>query len=164
MSALSRRLEKEKVREHKCKESMIVHHWFGESSSDAISDLSGGEGDDWDIVNREGRNQDRRRRTKERKERKTQEVAGKARKMVGLGPITDAEIEHHMKTTKDYSKAKNWAVKEHLAKNYMYNQQELDELQILETKRTNRDDVVYIAVRDERDIKGHIPKKGRMQE
>ena len=35
--------------------------------------------------------------------------------------------------------AKVWAVKSHLAEQYKYNQEELDELVILETKRTNKD-------------------------
>ena len=48
---------------------------------------------------------------------------------------------------------KKWAVKAHLADFYEYDQRKLDELNILETKITNKDEVVYIAVEKERDIK-----------
>ena len=58
-----------------------------------MSSASGEEGEDWNTMDREGRNRDRRRRTRERREMKTIEVAGKARRMVGLGPIMDQDIE-----------------------------------------------------------------------
>ena len=145
--------------EHHCKVQKTIHHWFGESSSEQISDSSEEDGRDWNTVDREGRNKIRRKRTKERKERKTVEVAGKARRMVGLGPISDKDIEKQMKCTKDNNQAKCWAVKEHLATNYDYNQAELDELKILETKRTNRDEIIYIAVGTEREIKDIYQRK-----
>ena len=139
--------------EHQCKGQKTYHHWFGESSSEEPSESSEEEGSNWNTVDREGRNKLRRKRTRERRERKTIEVAGKARRMVGLGPISDKAIESQMKKTKDYNQAKCWAVKEHLAANYDYNQAELDELKILETKCTNRDEIIYIAAETERDIK-----------
>ena len=49
-------------------------------------------------------------------------------------------------------RAKVSAVKAHLAYHYEYNQEELDSLTIIKTKRTNKDDIVYIAVEDVRDI------------
>ena len=57
-----------------------------------------------------------------------------------------------MKKTGDYEKAKRWAVKQHLAYHYRYNQRELDKLNILETKRMRKDDIIYIAVDNVRDI------------
>ena len=64
-----------------------------------------------------------------------------------------------MKKTRNYSQAKTWAVKAHLAQHYCYNQQELDALDILETKRTNKDDIVYIATANEMDIKDIYSRK-----
>ena len=65
--------------------------------------------------------------------------------MAGIGPITDLEIELQRKRTGNYEKAKDWAAKAHLARYYRYNQEELDTLIILETKRTNRDEIMYIV-------------------
>ena len=93
------------------------------------------------------------RRRKERGEKKISELTSRARRMAGLGPITDLEIQQPRKRMGNYETAKVWAVKAHLANHYRYNQEELDSLAILETKRTNKDEIIYIATEDECDIK-----------
>ena len=144
---------------HKCKQDKInkIHHWFGNSSDEESSD-SGIE-ESWNIVDRESRNLARRKRSQDRKYRQKAELALKARRMAGLGPISDHDIEVQMKKTRNYSQAKTWAVKAHLAQHYRYNQQELDALDILETKHTNKDDIVYIATANEMDIKDIYSRK-----
>ena len=106
----------------------------------------------WTRIDRENRNNEKKRKMRERKERKKEEITLKAKRMAGIGPITDLEIEQQRKRTGSYEKAKDWAAKAHLARHYRYNQEELDTLTILETKRTNRDEIMYIAVADEKDI------------
>ena len=92
-----------------------------------------------------------RNRRLRRKERKT-EVARKARNMAGLGPIVDEEIDMHIEAAGGYENAKIWAVKSHLERHYRYNQQQLNVLRILETKRAKKGDIIYVAVENERDI------------
>ena len=57
-----------------------------------------------------------------------------------------------MRGAGSYKNAKIWAVKSHLTTHYKYNQQELDILSIVETKRARRGDLIYVAVTDNRDI------------
>ena len=154
--------EVEEVRNtHNCRKTNMnrVHHWFGDTSEEDRLDSLSQEEANWDKVDREGKNQDRRRRTRERRERKSVKIAGKARRMAGLGPITDCEIETQRRWAGNYETTKIWAVKAHLAANYQYNQEELDKLDIVETKRMNKDDIVYIAVRNERDIRDIYHRK-----
>ena len=87
----------------------------------------------------------------------------KARRMAGLGPITEQDICFQMDKTKDYSRAKKWAVKAHLAHYYRYSQDELDTLELLETKRALKDNIIYIAVSSERDIKDIYARKAEMR-
>ena len=140
---------------HRCKMNKIekVHHWFGDSSSEESSGESNTEEDNWDTVDRKRKNNEKKRTTKERRDRKTAEVAMKAKRMAGVGPITYQEIDDQNKVNNNYELAKVYAVKAHLAEKYRYNQKELDELNILETKRTNKDNIIYIAVNNERDIR-----------
>ena len=148
---------------HECKKDRIVqmHHWFGDSSSEE----SGNEEpeDNWSRVDREGKNLARRRRAQDRTNRKMQDLSLKARQMAGIGPIKETDINIHMRSTRNYSLAKIYAVKSHLAKHYRYNQEELDRLEILETKRNIKDDIIYIAVADERDIKDIYSRKAEVR-
>ena len=157
---------------HKCRKSKTekVHHWFGESASEessSESDTGSSEYDEneenWSKIERNKKKYERRKRSRDRKEKKMAEVASKARRMAGVGPITDHEIDLQRKKTKNYEMAKVWAVKSHLADKYEYNQEELDELVILETKRTNKDNIVYIAVEEERDIRDIYYRKAECQ-
>ena len=148
---------------HKCKNvsNKQFQHWFGDSSEEESGNETS-ENEEWNVVERENRNKLKRRRRKERQDRKISEVASKARRMAGIGPITDKEIDIQRKKTGNYETAKVWAVKSHLTNHYQYNQEELDALTIQETKRTNKDDIIYIAVQDEREIKKIYIEKSRM--
>ena len=140
-------------KEHECTKKKVgrIHHWFGSSSSEE----SGVDEDEepWSTVEKEKRNKVRKIRTKEKMDMKKKELTLKARRMAGVGPITSQELEEQRKRTNSYSQAKIWAIKAHLARHYRYNQQELDELEILETKRNVKDDIIYLAVANEDDIR-----------
>ena len=144
---------------HVCQQDKVkkIHHWFGDSTDDETSDDSTDE--NWTTIDREKRNYDRKRKSQDRKHRKKAELILKAKRMAGIGPITNQDIELQSNRTRNYSQAKSWAVKAHLAQHYHYNQSELDALEILETKRTNRDDIVYIATANKMDIKDIYSRK-----
>ena len=133
-----------------------IHHWFGTSSNDESEDR---DDDEWKTVGREQRNESRKRRRRERNEKMKLDLTMKARRMAGLGPISSQDVEKQRKKTKDYNVAKVWAVKAHLASQYKYNQEELDALDILETKCNSKDDIIYIATASERDIKDIYSRK-----
>ena len=148
---------------HKCRNerTKAINHWFGESLEEETGTDSDSDNleNNWNTIDREGKNLERKRRTKERRTKKMAEIARKARCMAGLGLISDLEIEMQYKITNDYEKAKKWAVKSHLAKQYSYNQEELDTINIIETKRTHKYNIVYVVVENERDIRDMYYRK-----
>ena len=79
--------------------------------------------------------------------------------MAGIGPISSQEIDRQRLKSTNYEQAKSWAVKAHLEKHYRYDAEELRNLQILETKRNAKEEIIYIAVADERDIKDIYSRK-----
>ena len=149
--------------EHQCKQTRIdkMHHWFGDSSSED-SDNEENMGN-WSKVDREGRRLLRQKRSIDKRNRKIAELSLKARQMAGIGPITEADIYYYMRDSKDYTKAKIHAVKAHLYKHYRYNNEELKDLNILETKRNSKDNIIYIALADERDVKDIYARKAEVR-
>ena len=119
-------------------------HWFGDCEDPETEESSEedekAEIEEWERIERRKKNQGKRRRARERKQRKREEIANRAQRMVGLGPIRDEEIAKHMEKTNYYETAKVWAIKEHLAVNYRYNQAELDRIKIMETKISSKGD------------------------
>ena len=152
--------------EHQCKQNKQskIHHWFGQSSEEETSESEDEDKDKWTKVEREARNKLKMKKKKYKIKKQKAEVARKARSMVRIGPITDQEIEIQRLRTKDYETAKQWAIKAHLADKYSYNQQELDELNILETKRTNREEIVYFAVEKEAEIRDIYYRKAECRQ
>ena len=152
---------------HRCKNDIAkdVHHWFGESGTEESSDddLENPNNENWSTVDREMKRQEKRRKRRDRDNRRIELITMKARRMAGLGPITEHDINFQMDKTRDYSRAKKWAVKAHLAHYYRYSQDELDSLEILETKRALKDNIIYIALGKERDVKDIYARKAEMR-
>ena len=63
--------------------------------------------------------------------------------MAGIGPISTQDIIKPISATNENEKSKILAIKEHLAKYYKYDEEELEEIDIVKTKGDN---VVYFAV------------------
>ena len=152
-----------KTAEHQCKQDRVnkIHHWFGTSSSEESGDDD--TDDDWSRVDREGRNLVRRKRSQDKLHKKMAEISLKARQMAGIGPINENDINVHMRKNRNYSQAKIQAVKTHLKNHYRYNQEELENIEILETKRNVKDNIVYIAVSNERDVKDIYSRKAEVR-
>ena len=133
----ARRLEEEKrTRRHvKCDKDKIdvVKHWFGDCDDDSSSSEDDDEEEsadiseeNWNKIDRIKKNKQRRRRSKEKKRIKRTEVLDKAQRMIGIGPITDSDIEDAFENdSEDYEAAKTRAAKIHLAKSYEYTDREL---------------------------------------
>ena len=140
------RSSREPRKVHECKTAKVtrIHHWFGESSGEESSEESGEE--NWTRVDRETKNKMKRKKLIARDNKKKEEITLKVRRMAGLGPITEEDIDLQRQRTGSYETAKTWAVKDHLARHYRYNNEELDTLEILETKRAAKGDIIYIAV------------------
>ena len=156
--ANGQRAARQREKEHNCKKLKVskIHHWFGSSSSE---DTENEQDENWSKVEREQDNLNKKKRRKERLENKKAELTIKARRMAGIGPISSQEIDRQKLKTRNYEQAKSWAVKAHLEKHYRYDLEELKNLEILETKRNAKEEIIYIAVADERDIKDIYSRK-----
>ena len=113
---------------HTCRNAVKVQfrHWFRES--DESSEESTKDYEKWSTVDRERKKKKKKRKTREKRSEKKAGVTRKAKNMAGVGPITDKDIEYQIMKTKDYETKNIWAEKNHLARHYKYNQEELDDL------------------------------------
>ena len=75
--------------------------------------------------------------------------------MVELRPFDQEIIEKHLvKERNDFERAKKGAIKEHLRCYYKYNDKELDDLEISETKYSPKGEgIIYIAVENKEQIR-----------
>ena len=91
---------------------------------------------------------------KEKKERKLQDdTALKASLTVGVGPITKETLKYFEETNNDEDKAREAAVREFLNFYLKYSDEELEELEIMATQQSQKDDVVYIAFSNVTDVR-----------
>ena len=88
------------------------------------------------------------------------ECALKARNMVGLGPIGIEDIEYRRSSQVGFEAAKKLAVKDFLADNLGYNKEELDSMEIAETRSTRTEgEILNVAFASNDDVREiHIRK------
>ena len=162
--------ERNERKHNGCKNEQKVknrEHWFGdcgEAETEESSEEEEENTEEWEKVERRRRNNEKRKRIRERKMRKMEEIAERAKRMVGIGPIRDEEISSQMTGTKNYERAKVRAIKEHLMNNYRYNEEELENLNILETKRSQKgDNIIYMAMEDKEDVRDIYARKAELR-
>ena len=107
--------------------------WFGETDSEETSSDSDGE-TEFSRLSRKERNRERKERSEKNKEEKKTNAATKVRKILGIGPIHNESIDFYMKQVKDYSEAKVLALKEYLMHFLKFSQEELDDMEVVETQ------------------------------
>ena len=95
---------------------------------------------------------------------KIEETLMKAQRMIGIGPFRRDVLNEHCENEDDFEKVKLNMIEEHLRKNYKYNNKEIKELKIVETKITIKEDIfIYIAVEDIREIRDLFRRKAEIQ-
>ena len=87
----------------------------------------------------------------------------KANLIVGLGPITQDDINNQSKNNNDYSEAKVKAALTYLRTRLMYNDEELEKIHINETQ-TAKDDTLYIALTCAQDVKDIYIRKSEVRD
>ena len=146
--------EKERKRMKKEKTGMkSIKRWFSQDSPDnslisSESDTSDNENKEEKVERRE-RNKIRRKRNLENRKNLQTEIATKASRTIGCHPIREAEVEEINKNIGDLNKAREIAVKNFL-KNYLqFNNEELKEVVILDTKTSMKgDNTIYTVFKD----------------
>ena len=146
----ARKGEKEKESSEVKKGMRKLKKWFGEESPDnslSSESDSGGEEENWEEkVNRRQRNSERRRRNIENRRNTIKETATKASLTLGIQPVKNKDIEDHLRVTKDPRKARELAVRDYLRDYLQFNEEELEEVEIKDTKISSKgDETVYVV-------------------
>ena len=146
----ARKGEKEKESSEVKKGMRKLKKWFGEESPDnslSSESDSGGEEENWEEkVNRRQRNSERRRRNIENRRNTIKETATKASLTLGIQPVKIKDIEDHLRVTKDPRKARELAVRDYLRDYLQFNEEELEEVEIKDTKISSKgDETVYVV-------------------
>ena len=94
-------------------------------------------------MDRKKRNKEKIKEKKNKIKEKKRELCTKMRYMVGIGPIRDATIEYHENLNGNPEDARKDAVIEYLKYYLAYDDEEIEALEIIETKRAAKDDIIY---------------------
>ena len=137
---------------NKIRKPLKITTWFGEETTTSESESEDTES--WSEVDRKRRNQEKRRILKRRKKEKEERVATKAAGMAGIGPIDINDATRHMNDGMNFEDAKVAALKHFLRENLGYNETELEELSIEETRfATKGEKILYVAMSSQDHVK-----------
>ena len=120
--------------------------------SDISSDSQGEEQEDWQEIDRKDRNRERQKKRLIKKKKKA-ELVGKMQHIVGIGPIVNSSIDHFMKQSANRKAAESKAVVEYLKYYLDFNKQDISEINIVDTKRAQKDDFIYVALENKEHVR-----------
>ena len=149
-------LERPAARKPKVRKPVTITQWFGEdSSSEESTDSTDSElNSPWQDVNRKRKNEEKRKRLKRKRKEKMERCSLKASHMVGVGPVTMESVEGYLNKGMSFEKAKVIALKDFLAENLGYIQDELDVLSVQETKFSKPgENILYVALSEKEQVK-----------
>ena len=134
-----------------------IKHWFGFPSETESSDT---DDSDWTEIDQKGRNEEKRRHAKRKRKDMMAQSAMRASCMIGLGPINRKRLENYRKDGITYERAKIRAIEELLIDQLGYEEEELVELLIAETRMTHKgEDIIYVVFIDQDQLKEiHVRK------
>ena len=139
-----------------------ITDWFGLDSTDS-SDTDFDQSS-WTSIDKKKIQEDRRRRRNKRKEQLKSECSMRASSMVSIGPIPTTSIEYFMNDGVDFEQAKKMAVKELLSYSLNFDDTELEALNIMETKISNKgDNIVNVAFATENEARELYVRKAELQ-
>ena len=148
----------EKLSEMDRKTKTAVRHWFCEDSDSSDDDTANEEdtNEDWNLVDRQKKNDIKKKRLTAKRNKKKEEILEKVNHMAGIGPIDRDTMEYHIdKNQGDFERAKIAVIREHLSRYYKYNNAELEAVTIVETKYNKKmgsEGTLYFATKDKQDI------------
>ena len=136
----------------KVRRPIVITSWFGDSNDDTTEDDSTDD-TEWSNVERKKKNLQKKKKAHMKKEHKKREVATKASHMVSLGPITLQSVLYFQHDGSSFEQAKVLAVCEFLQYNLGYTRDDLNAIEIVETRlSTKADDFINVALASEDDI------------
>ena len=149
------RLAPQKTVDRRKTRTVAVTKWMEEEPNmHVLSSSSEDENDGkWSSVERKKKNLEKMKERKKRKKMKMTEIATKMRHTIGIGPIDDDNIRYFEEREKDKTLALKNAVTEYLRYFLDFNDEEIAELEILDVRRTGKDDVTYVVFKDTETIR-----------
>ena len=132
-----------------------IRKWFGiETDSESEKTDTDTDTEDWNIIDRKKHNKMKKKLQDKKRKDKQSLNAQKAGHILGLAPIHPETIQANMTNSKSYEEAKVIAVKEYLNYYLKFNEEELDEMQLGETKTAAKGDkTMYVAFKDKEHIR-----------
>ena len=112
-----------------------------ESSDDSLDDSC----DKWNEVERKKKNALKKKKSIEKKKTRTAEISIKMSHIVGIGPVDKQSLEYFEKTLGGRQEAEKAAAQEYLKYLLDYNEEDLIEAEIADTKVAASGDFIYIA-------------------
>ena len=130
----------------------MITTWFGDTSDDNDTDTDSSDG--WTEVERKRKNTERRRRNRRMKKEKEIRCAAKAACMAGVGPVKMSDVMNLVDNGKRFEDAKIEVFHNFLREKLGYNEAELSDLSLVETKfATKGDDVLNVAMSNQEHIR-----------
>ena len=107
------------------------------------------EEENWSEVDRKKNRQRKQRERINKRKDKMQKVASKMQYMIGVGPIEEKSVKFVETGDRYTGEARKMAVKEYLRYNLDFDQEELENLMILDTKQAAKDKIIYCALQSQ---------------
>ena len=128
----------------KVRKPPVQMEWFGfrTETEDSESEPETG----WTEVDRRKKNEEKKRLTKRKKKELMETTATRASSMIGLGPVNQRMIEEHRRDRIPYEESKALLVRDFLMNNLDFDEIEMEELRIMETRLSNKGDgIINVA-------------------
>ena len=148
------------------KPPVALRNWFGEKPGQSSSDSSSSsqeEEDSWNEVDRRKANRDKITEKKKKLKEKKREICTRMRYMVGVGPIRDATLGYHEQLNDNPEDARRDAVLEYLRYYLAYDDDDIESLEIIETKKAANDEIIYCVFGRTEDVKEIHHKRAASQ-
>ena len=134
-----------------------IKNWFADESDSNLTSLSSSSSDEdsntWNKIENKKKKQIKDKKKRDHIKERMAEVANKAKRMIGLGPIDNDTINKIEAEIGNRKTAELNAVTDLLKNSLDFNDEEIDTINILETKQAASLDVIYIAVENPDHIK-----------
>ena len=153
------RMKTKKTKKNPIRKPVDTTNWFG---LDTTTETTDEEDNNWKTVGRVEKTEEKRRKTAARKLEKMRDCAGRASRMICIGPITQDNVDYFKQDNVTFEDAKKEALKEYLVYNLGYEQEEVENLRIQDTRMSTKgDEILNVALGTEDEVREIYREKSR---
>ena len=147
----------EKKKKPKVRKPIAVKDWFAEENSDesdnSSSESSGTGNEEWKNVEQKKKQLRKKKDRKIRMKEKMEEIASRMMHMVGVGPIVKQTVQHFEQMAGNPESARKMAIEEFLSFHLDFDQEELAKMNIVDTKPSAKEDIIYFTIEDKEQVR-----------